>query len=189
MGSATEINRRIGLASSTFACLGRLWESSDISLKLKCQLYSALVQTILLYNGECWLIDKHDMARLEGFNFRCARRITRQHRRPDLLEHQVDKVAKQHVFEISGLPRIEAILQQKRLRWYGHLMRQTRWDPAKESLEAQIGGKTRWGELLLNDFHSRGIAPKRALKLSSDRHKWRTLSSHKNHGPDPRLRG
>ena len=50
--STREINRRLGIAASTMASLNRLWADSGISLRLKCQLYKALVMTILLYNGE-----------------------------------------------------------------------------------------------------------------------------------------
>ena len=49
-----EVVRRIGLASSTFATLGRVWDSKMLSTKLKVKLYSSLVGSILLYNCEAW---------------------------------------------------------------------------------------------------------------------------------------
>ena len=59
--STRELNRRLGIAAGTMASLNRRWADSGISLRLKCQLYKALVMTILLYNGECRNVKKQDI--------------------------------------------------------------------------------------------------------------------------------
>ena len=64
--STREINRRLGIALGTMVSLNKIWADAGISTRLKCQLYKALVMTILLYNGECWNVKKRDIKKLEG---------------------------------------------------------------------------------------------------------------------------
>ena len=49
--STREINRRLGISGSTMASPNKLRADPGISTRLKCQLYRALVMTIVLYNG------------------------------------------------------------------------------------------------------------------------------------------
>ena len=50
--STKEVNRRLGIAGSTMPSLQKVWADHNIPIKLKCQLYKALVMTIVLFNGE-----------------------------------------------------------------------------------------------------------------------------------------
>jgi hypothetical protein len=177
IGSTKEINRRLGIAGSVMATLGKVWASSEITLRLKCELYEALVTTIVLYNGQCWLVNKFDMDKLEGFHFRCAKRITRKSRCPELKEQDVDKASRADVFKASGLISIEDMLRQKRLRWFGHLIRSKDGDPAKDTLMQQIKEVTQWGKQLLQDFGKKKITTNQALRRAQDRPAWRKLSS------------
>ena len=68
--STKEINKRIGEAASVVASLSKIWANTWIPLLLKSRLYKALVMTIALYNGECWLLKEQDIKTLEGFHFR-----------------------------------------------------------------------------------------------------------------------
>ena len=128
--STKEINRRLGIAGSIMASLNKLWADPSIPTKLKCQLYKALVMTIVLYNGECWLLKKQDLKKLEGFHFRCLRRITRKQRCPGLGDMQVDRACRK---DVLAVPMIEELIREKRLRWCGHLIREKEGDPAKGS--------------------------------------------------------
>ena len=113
--STREIKRRLGIALGTMVSLNNLWADSGISTRLKCQLYEALVMTILLYNGECWNVKKRDIKKLEGFHFRCLRRLTRKIRRLELGDMEIDRASKEDVFEASRMPTIEELLREKRL--------------------------------------------------------------------------
>ena len=103
--STREINRQLGIAASTMASLNmnRLWADSGISLRLKCQLYKALVMKILLYNGEGWSLKKQDIKKLEEFHFRCLRRLTRKRRRPGLGGMEIDRASREDVFKASRI--------------------------------------------------------------------------------------
>ena len=72
-----EVLRRIQLAALVFSHLGSIWRTSVLSLPLKLRLFSAVVSSVLLYNGECWVTTANDIRMLEGFHFRCLRQLTR----------------------------------------------------------------------------------------------------------------
>ena len=47
---------------------------------------------------------------------------------------EIDKPSREDVFEASGMPTVEELLREKRLRWFGHLMREDDDEPAKQIL-------------------------------------------------------
>jgi hypothetical protein len=175
--SSKEINRRLGIASNTIVSLDKIWSSPDISVYLKCRLYQALVMTIVLYNGECWTMKKQDLARLEGFHFRCLRRITRTHRCPGMGKSVIDRATKKEVFKTAKLPGIEEMLREKRLRWFGHLTREKDGDPAKETLKQEQTNNSKWFKVLQQDFKWKGISVQEAEEKATDKLLWRKLSS------------
>jgi hypothetical protein len=174
--SSKEIIRRLGIANSTIVSLNKIWSSHDVSVLLKCRLYEALVMTILLYNGECWTMKKNDLQRLEGFHFRCLRRITRAHRCPGLDKSKIDKATKEEVFKTAKIPGIAEMLREKRLRWFGHLSRVEDGDPAKETLKQEKRNNSNWFKMLQRDFDIKGISIQKAEEKAVDKPMWRMLT-------------
>jgi hypothetical protein len=174
--SSKEINRRLGIATVTMASLNKLWASPAIPLKLKCQLYKALVMTILLYNGECWLMKKRDYVKLEGFHFRCLRRLTRKTRCRGMGEMDIDCASKEEVFSASKVPDIEELLREKRLRWFGHLIREKDGDPAKETLKGEIAKNSKWFQQIKADLSTRKLTVEKAKALALKKAVWRKIS-------------
>ena len=79
-GSTGEIIRRIQIAAPIFSHLQSIWGSAILPLVLKLRLFSAVVASVLLYNCQCWAVTAKDVRLLEGFCFRCLRRLTRSTR-------------------------------------------------------------------------------------------------------------
>lgn len=179
-GATKEIIRRLGIASTVFAQLGRIWPS-DLPLSLKCDLYRALVMSILLYNGECWLLSERDLKRLEGFHFRCLRRITKQTRCPGTDDSKTDRASKKAVFAEAKMPEVLELIREKRLRWFGHLVRAAGegGDPAVETLRREMEHSSGWWRQLLEDFKAKGITAEEAVEMAEDRAQWRQISSAK----------
>ena len=159
------------------ASLNRIWADSGISLRLKCLLCKALVMTILLYNGECWSLKKQDIKKLEGFHFRCLRRLTRKRRRPGLGDMEIDRASREDVFKASRMPIVEELLREKRLRWFGHLMREDDNEPAKRIFWREKQHNSKWFQLLSSDLTSRRVSFEKAQSLASNKSIWRKLSS------------
>ena len=178
-GSSKEITKRLALAGSVFARLGKIWMTGDISFKLKCRLYFAIIMTVLLYNGECWTVTKFDLNRLEGFHFRCVRRMTRKIRNPDMDDEcKDDHATHEEVFRAAEIPRIADMLREKRLRWVGHLAREDEDDPARKILLKEMEGKSQWWTQVENDLKTTGgVTVKNVLKKAADKPMWRKISS------------
>ena len=47
--------------------------------RISAKFYKAVVQSLLLYGSETWVISKLAMARLEGFHIRAAYKMAKQH--------------------------------------------------------------------------------------------------------------
>jgi hypothetical protein len=120
---------------------------------------------------------KQDLARLEGFHFRCLRRITRTHRCPGMGKSVIDRATKKEVFKTAKLPGIEEMLREKRLRWFGHLTREKDGDPAKETLKQEQTNNSKWFKVLQQDFKWKGISVQEAEEKATDKLLWRKLSS------------
>ena len=62
-----EINRRIGLAAMTFGKLkGMVFTSKKISVRVKINVYSAMVLSVLLHgSAESWALSRNQLSRLE----------------------------------------------------------------------------------------------------------------------------
>ena len=133
--------------------------------------------TILLYNGECWSLKKQDIKKLEGFHFRCPRRLTRKRRRPGLGDMVIDRASRDDVFTASRTPSVEELLAEKRLRWFGHLMREDDDEPAKQLFWRESEHNSKWFQLLSSDLTSRKVSFGKAQSLASNKSIWRKLGS------------
>ena len=112
-----KIAARLAKASSSFGRLWtRVWRERGISSNTKLAVYRAVVLTSLLYGCETWTTYRKHIKRLDQFHLRCLRRI--------LAIHWQDRVTNQEVLRRAGLPGVEALIMQARLRWTGHIMRQ-----------------------------------------------------------------
>ena len=102
-GEATkEVRRRIGMAGAVFATQGKAWDSSIVPLKLQSGLFLSVVVSVLLCNAEYRPMHKNNTDAVEGFIYRCLRRVTRIERgSPDPLE---DHPSRAEVFGVPASP-------------------------------------------------------------------------------------
>ncbi|KAI8487879.1 hypothetical protein Bbelb_343270 [Branchiostoma belcheri] len=73
--SQEEVRRRLGVATSAFSRLSRLWKTNNISFSVKHKLYKALVVTILLYGCETWTLLAQTERKIQSFETKCLRRL------------------------------------------------------------------------------------------------------------------
>ncbi|XP_038066715.1 uncharacterized protein LOC119736778 [Patiria miniata] len=111
-----EINRRIGRAASTFARLTeRVWENGKLTIHTKTAVYRTCVLSTLLYGSESWALYSRQEKRLNTFHLRNLRRI--------LGIKWSDHVTNTEVLAQAGIQSLVTLLQQRRLRWLGHVYR------------------------------------------------------------------
>ena len=89
----------------------------------------------------------------------------------------IDKTTKEEVFKTAKTPTIEELLREKRLRWFGHLMREKENNPARETLMREKARNSKWYQQLTNYFKTRKINVKHAEAKSRNKIEWRRISS------------
>ena len=59
----------------------------------------------------------------------------------------IDKASKD-VFNAAKVPGIDELLREKRLRWFGHRIREKEGDPAKETMREEKRRDSKWYQQL-----------------------------------------
>lgn len=113
--SDKDIRRRIGLGTMKFMQLRKpVWQHSEISVKTKIQIYRAIVLSTTLYGSENWTCTENGYADLNVFHNKNLRTILGVRR---------DEISNEELYIRAGLPSIENIIREKRMRWAGHVRR------------------------------------------------------------------
>jgi hypothetical protein len=70
---------RLSKARSTWGRMSPILRAANANPKVMARFYLAVVQAILLYGSESWVVSKSTLRRLETFHARCARHMAHQH--------------------------------------------------------------------------------------------------------------
>ena len=179
-GIQHETSRRIALASDILRRLWRpLWKHRNIKIRTKMRIYNACVLSVLLYGSETWPLSASLARRLAGFETRAQRRV--------LGIRWQDRVTNEELRRRSLQPPLPRLLAQRRLRWFGHVLRMPEDNPTKAIFDfnpTTAGWRrprgrphTRWTDVLEGDLELLGVALNRARDLALDRPSWRHLVS------------
>ena len=104
---------RLGFASSRFKQLHHIWSDVSLPLKLRLQLYTSSVVSILTHSFEAWKLTDAVIRKLRGWNGRCLAIIVTGKCEQDEIKLQTS----QPVFNLVNHLRV------RRLRWLGHILR------------------------------------------------------------------
>ena len=103
-GSVTEIERRINLGYYKFNDLKKsIWNQSAISLKTKVQIYRATVLSTVLYGAESWTCTDKEYSRLNAFNTKLLRVLTRKQR---------DEISNDRLYKLTKMEPLEDTIRQ-----------------------------------------------------------------------------
>lgn len=96
-----------------------IFSKKDIDLKVKGQIYSSLVLSVLLYGSETWALREDLAQRLRSFHHRCARTMCRV-----TMAHTIRcKIKTSSLLERLGIQTVENYYHRRLLRWAGHVAR------------------------------------------------------------------
>ena len=170
------------LITNDFAMYGLsnpLFRTHRISIRTNINMYRALVVSVLLYGSEAWYTTLADRRRLDVFNMRCQRCLLRVFWQQHISNRSIRELIKQ--------PTVSYLLRQRRLRWFGHLLRMPSFLPVGRvyDFNPSIHGwkrprgrpKTRWADSIKHDLHSAGLDTTNAAQMVCDRPQWNALVS------------
>ena len=93
----------------------RLWNNSNVSIRVKGKLFRAITLSTLIYRDETWTVYRSHVKKLYTFMMRHLQSIMK-------IKLQ-DKVTNIQVLKRVRLPSLENLIIRNNLRWTGHLLR------------------------------------------------------------------
>ena len=120
-GMGPEVRKRANKAIGVIGQLKKVFRNNSLSMKIKKELFQALVLSIFLYNAECWS--------LSGIQKNWAGGIYRQliimafGRRSWRVGRQKVWETNKQLLQRTGLPTFNYILGYKKIMWVAHIIR------------------------------------------------------------------
>lgn len=176
--SSDDVLRRTALAAQAFGRLKNVvWKNRNISLPLKVRLYNALIVPIATYASETWTLIEKDKRILNTFEMRCLRCM--------LGVSLLNRIRNDEIRRRLGvkIPIVE-LVKQKRLRWFGHVVRRHRsgyvhraysQDFTKKRLPGRP--KKRWRDQIREDLN---LPIQTSERVAKDRDAWKRLTAGNN---------
>lgn len=125
-----DINRRKVLAISAERQLHKILQNRNVSLKTKIRIYTTFVQSIFLYNSELWTLTGKLEKDIDIFQRKGLRSI--------MNIRWPDKISNEDLYEKTNQRPWSEIIRQRRLSWFGHLLRLPSDTPAKQALYESV---------------------------------------------------
>ena len=127
------VEARIRIGWNKFRQLVPLLTNKDVSLIMRGRLYSSCVRSSMLHGSETWPVRKENLVALQQAEMRmvswmCGIKLK-------------DRLPSKELRERLGIDDIALVLQQNRLRWYGHVLRKEDDDWVKKCMEYEVEGQ------------------------------------------------
>ena len=169
-GASEAVNARIGSAWKKFRELrGVLVEKQGLSLMQRGKIYQCCVTPVLLYCCEMWELTVVDEMRLRGVEHRMIKMMCGMR----LVDRVLTDVLRD---KVGVVVTIKDFIIQRRLRWYGHVIRRDISSQIHEVMEHEIPVKRKkgrprksWEECVKKDLERYGLRREDAY----DPVKWR----------------
>ena len=123
---------RVRAAWMKFRELGGILCMRGASLRMKAVVYKTCVHSMLMYGAEAWVMKAGVFQRLQATERRMICGATLK----DMVERTV-------IASRVGVDDLEEHLRQKRLRWFGHIVRRDEEVKIKKLLELKVGWRKR----------------------------------------------
>ena len=116
----------VGISSGSYV---PLLTYKDVSLIMRGRLYSSCVRSIMLHGSETWPVRKENVVAFQRADMRMVRWMCGVKLK--------DRFPSKEQRERLGIDDITLVLQQNRLRWYGHVLRKDD-DWVKKCMEYEL---------------------------------------------------
>ena len=138
------------------------------------RMVKAYLEPVFLYNSELWTLTKKLEKEVDIFQRKILKSIFH-------ICWQ-DRISNEELYQMLNTSPWSHIIQERRLRWYGHLNRLPEEAPAKQALKEakrQVkklkgGQKHTWIKLIKEDLKKIKLSEEEAQILAQDRKEWRS---------------
>lgn len=169
-----EVLNRVKKATTAYYGMNStIMGKKEISNKTKLQIYNAVMVPITLYGTESLALQDKHLSRITAVEMRCMRRMIGKTRR--------DRIRNERIREEVGQKRtIVNKIEERQLKWYGHVRRMGDERKTKQAFEMRVEGRsgrgrprTTWedGIQRIGQKHGRTMVEMR--RMSEDRTGWK----------------
>lgn len=169
-----EIKRRISIAKTTFSKMTKVLTSRKITLDTRKRILQCYVWSTLQYGVETWTINESMAKRISAFELWTYRRMLRI--------SWTEKVTNEEVLKRANIKkRLFNLIQTKKLKYFGHIIRQSGDTLHRTVLDGKVNGKRGRGRPRIkwttNITKWTGLEYHQAVRLAQHRQEWRTIAS------------
>ena len=166
-----EINHRIQSGWKNWKNMTGVLCDRRINAKLKGKVYKTVVRPAMLYGAETWATKKVHEARLNVTEMKMLRWMCGV--------TKLDKIRNERIRGTVKVTEISKKVQERRLQWYGHVMRRDEDYVGRRVLEMEVQGRRRpgrprrrWMDSVKEDLSERGLTGEEVY----DRKRWKRLT-------------
>jgi hypothetical protein len=116
VSNSSELSRRIGMAKADILTLSKVWGHAALTRMRKLYIYTALIESKLLYSVSSMCLSIAEQRKLDGFQNRCLRRIV------GIKPAYFFRVSNATVLEKSGHIAATKIIQKKQMQLLGKVL-------------------------------------------------------------------
>ena len=167
-----EVSHRIQAAWNNWRKTSGVLCDRRFNVKLKGKVYKSVVRPAMLYSCETWPMKRAQERRMEVAEMRMLRWMCGVTKRDRIKNNLIRGTVK--VTEVSKK------LQERRLQWFGHVMRRGDDFPCKRVMNMEVPGtrrrgrpRMRWRDSVNRDMRERNVNE----GLVHDRRRWRRLTT------------
>ena len=173
--TSADIKRRKSLSIDAMNKLKQVWKNKRVKTCTKLKIFNAYITSIFLYNSELWSLNSSLEGAVDAFQRRLLRKM--------LNITWPKKISNEKLSNITKAIPWSKVIANRRLRWFGHLVRLPEGAPAKLALkEAERDApmprgrrKTIWLEVMKKQLTTLEFTYTQAKSCAQDRDYWRQL--------------
>ena len=176
-----EIELRISAASAMFGSLKSTLCARQVSLPRKGRIFSVLVHSILLYGSEAWALTRELSQSLLSLHNKCVRKMNRI----TLEQTEQYRITTSSLEAKLGIRSIQAIIDNRCMRWAGHVARMPEQRAPRRLLSSWVRAKRPIGRPQMSIAHCirdtikrAGLSPHTWITDANDRDHWKDIALH-----------
>ena len=174
-GVGVEVSSRVKEASKCLGGMKSVMRNRYLGMEAKRRLYEGVIVPTALYGAETWNVKEEDRYRLNVMEMRCLRSMVGVSR--------VDRVRNEEVRRRAGVDKsMSDRVDQRVLRWYGHMERMGEERLVKKVWVAEVDGvrprgrpRRRWMDGVEGALDARGLSVEQGRESARDREGWKMI--------------
>ena len=125
--TAEDIKARKGITIGVYRKLENIFKSRKIGNEIKLKVYKTYICSVFLYNSEIWTLSKTMEEDIDIFQRKQLRSI--------LGIYWPNTISNEDLYEVTQIKPWNEVIRQRRLQWFGHMMRLPLDTPAQKALQ------------------------------------------------------